>query len=108
MPVKLCSAPRCPEYATYRGKCRGHARDRERQTNRAGKAIYNTAKWRHTRKAVLSREPLCPCGEIAVDVHHKVDLADGGAPYDLENLEGLCHACHSKETRSRVGTNTHS
>ena len=101
MPVKLCASPRCPSLATYRGKCQRHSRQRERQTNRAGKAIYNKAKWKATRKAILSESPLCPCGEIATDVHHVVDLADGGDPWDRSNLEALCRSCHSKEGRRR-------
>ena len=104
MPVKLCSSPRCPHPATYRGKCSHHSRVRERQTNRAGKAIYNTKRWQMTRKAYLAKQPLCEtegCGEIATDVHHRVDLADGGDPWNLEGLEALCHSCHSSTTRQR-------
>lgn len=45
-------------------------------------------------------------GEVvpAVDVHHLRDIADGGEPYDLENLESLCHADHSRVTHAhRIG-----
>lgn len=96
---QVCGHPRCPDPPTYRGRCQRHARVRERQTRRAGKSIYNTAKWRHTRRAQLSRESLCKCGAIATDVHHRVDLADGGDPWSPGNLESLCHSCHSKVTR---------
>ena len=99
MPIRLCLSTRCPNPATYRGRCDKHKRQGE--SKRAGKAIYNTAKWKHTRKAVLAKQPLCECGEIAVDVHHIRDIRDGGAPYDQENLVGLCKRCHSLETRRR-------
>ncbi len=100
-PVRLCAEPRCPNEADYRGRCVVHARRRERQTRRAGKPIYNKARWKHTRTRFLFDHPLCECGEIATDVHHRVDLADGGDPWSTENLEALCHCCHAKLTRSR-------
>lgn len=28
-------------------------------------------------------------------VHHKKTLLEGGAPFDLANLETLCNACHA-------------
>ena len=36
----------------------------------------------------------------AVDVDHILPLADGGEPYDFDNLRSLCHACHSRVTRA--------
>lgn len=101
MPIRLCLATRCPNPATYRGRCDKHKRQGE--SKRAGKAIYNTAKWKNTRKAVLAKQPICAhCDNaLAVDVHHKVDLADGGAPYDLSNLVGLCKTCHGQESMRR-------
>lgn len=100
--IRLCSEPRCPGQATYRGKCKDHARQRERQTNRAGKRIYNSARWKNTRTKFLFDHPLCKCGEIATDVHHRVDLKDGGDPWDFGNLEALCHACHAAITANRM------
>lgn len=35
--------------------------------------------------------------ERATDVHHRVARVDGGGD-GFDNLEGLCHSCHSKET----------
>ena len=96
MPIRLCLA--CPAQAHYRGYCIDHAKTKEQQTNRKGRHIYGTAKWRNTRKAVLSSQPLCKCGEIAVDVDHIVPLPEGD-PYDPANLQGLCKSCHAKKTR---------
>lgn len=104
MPIRLCLAAGCPRPASYRGYCAEHARVRERRTNRVGKAIYNSTRWKHTRRRVLFLQPLCAvegCGEIATDVHHRVDLADGGDPWARSNLEALCHRCHSAKTRAR-------
>jgi 5-methylcytosine-specific restriction enzyme A len=68
-----------------------------------------TAEWRRLRKAVLARDHfLCrSCGSAASDVDHRVELIDGGAPYDPENLQALCEACHdakSSESRYRRAT----
>lgn len=99
MPTRLCSNASCRETARYKGRCARHARGRENQINRVGHAIYRTAKWRRTRRRVLFEDPLCPCGAIATDVHHRVDLADGGDPWARSNLQALCHSCHARITR---------
>jgi 5-methylcytosine-specific restriction protein A len=38
------------------------------------------------------------CGRLAAEVHHRVPLEAGGAPYALDNLVSLCKPCHSRET----------
>lgn len=102
-PVRLCSDPRCPNPAVYRGRCRDHARQHDSGTQRAGRNIYNAKRWQLTREKYLLEHPFCACGcgRLAEDVHHKRDLADGGDPWSFENLTGLSHACHSRETRRR-------
>lgn len=103
-PVRVCLKLRCPRPATYRGLCRVHARDRERRTNRVGYKLYRSKRWTNTRKRKLRETPLCErCGQIGTDVHHRIDLADGGDPWDLAGLEVLCHSCHSRITRLRGG-----
>ena len=103
MPTTLCLEPRCPNPSTYRGRCADHSRTNERATNRAGKAIYNTKRWQLTRRKVLSLQPLCPCGDLALDVDHIVPLSEGGEPYALSNLRGRCKSCHGKITRAAQG-----
>lgn len=103
MPVRICMEPRCPELATYRGRCPAHTTKRNRQTRSANKPIYNRKRWQILRRRKLFETPLCErCPEIATDVHHRTDIQDGGDPWDLANLESLCHACHSRETRRRM------
>lgn len=104
MPSRPCLVPGCPNLATYRGRCQEHARKRDRSIPRAGKTVYSTKKWRTTRRAKLTETPICEtegCARLATDVHHRVDLADGGDPYRMGNLEAHCHAHHSSETRRR-------
>ena len=38
----------------------------------------------------------------AKHVDHIVDIADGGAMYDLDNLQPLCIPCHSRKTASKT------
>lgn len=105
MPTRLCLEPRCPREATYRGRCRQHARSRERATH-PNAAVYKSRRWQILRRHVLFEEPFCAsgCGALATDVHHLVDISAGGNPWDPTNLQPLCHACHSKITRNRQST----
>ena len=98
MPSKLCLRPGCPNPRASRGYCRAHTPTRNNTDQRR---IYNSKRWTLTRRHQLDRHPLCECGEIATDVHHLKDLADGGNPWSPDNLQSLCHACHATITRAR-------
>lgn len=97
--IRLCLDPSCPNPATYRGRCQRHARAQDRNINRAGYRIYRTKRWRITRQRQLANHPLCECGQIATDVHHIIDLKDGGNPWNPANLQSLCHSCHAQISR---------
>jgi 5-methylcytosine-specific restriction protein A len=95
MPRRPCLEPGCPEWASYRGRCERHYRERERERNarRAGKDVYNRKKWQVLRRRKLSLDPLCErCGEIAVDVHHRHGVEVDA--WSLDTLESLCRRCH--------------
>lgn len=72
--------------------------------------FYGRAAWARCRKLKLRRNPLCECclreeGKTipAAHVQHKKDLAlRPDLAYDLDNLESLCHPCHSRETLKRL------
>lgn len=100
MPRSLCLDPRCPHPATYRGRCQAHNRRLPASKN---KQVYNTKRWAITRRRKLTLDPTCQrCGnQLADHVHHITDLQQGGDPWNLDNLESLCHSCHSAETRQR-------
>lgn len=103
MPTRLCLTPTCDQVARYRGRCAGHARTNDQTINRAGRHIYNTRRWRITRDRYLAANPMCAadgCAAIAAHVHHVVDLAAGGNPWNAENLIGMCASCHSRVTRA--------
>lgn len=102
MPIRLCLDPHCPQPAVYRGRCKTHARNRDREIGRVGYHIYRSKRWRITRDRYLADHPLCDiCGHIATDVHHRIDLGDGGLPWAFSNLQSLCKACHGHITRRR-------
>ena len=73
------------------------------------KTPYNLQAWQRTRRQFLSEHPLCVHCAVAglrVPAHH-VDhvqpVSEGGAWFDVENLQGLCAACHSVKTRGENG-----
>lgn len=61
--------------------------------------------WQKRRLAYLREHPLCvECARedivtAATDVDHIIPKRDGGTD-DPENLQALCHVCHSKKTAS--------
>jgi 5-methylcytosine-specific restriction endonuclease McrA len=98
--MRLCTAPGCTEPAGTGDRCPEHNRERNRRYMSANKPIYNSRRWKFTRRKQLHLEPLCAvCGDLAEDVHHKTDIQDGGDMWALENLESLCHRDHSQITR---------
>ena len=71
-------------------------------------AMYNRWVWRKPggiRDQVLNRDPLCvECLKVgAVEPSTQADhvrphCGDEDAFYDMDNLQGLCSACHSRKT----------
>lgn len=98
-----CLEPGCPNLADYRGRCKAHARVREREThNKDRKRIYSSKKWRLTRRKLMG---ICvDCGQrVGEHLDHIIPLEEGGEIWDPTNLQPLCHACHSKKTRREMG-----
>jgi 5-methylcytosine-specific restriction protein A len=107
MPVSLCLVPRCPNLvrdARSKGRCDDHSRamERERSARRreVTRGVYKRKKWLMTRKAVLARDPICKvCDErLSTEVDHIVPLSQGGDPWALDNLQGICSPCHWAKT----------
>lgn len=54
--------------------------------------------WRKVRDAYLRAHRECElCGAPANEVDHIMPIRRGGT-HDAENLQALCHACHSRKT----------
>jgi 5-methylcytosine-specific restriction endonuclease McrA len=105
VPTKLCLEPRCPNPARPgKGRCVDH--DRQAEAARSARrrettnGIFKTKRWALTRGAVLARDPICKACDnaLSTQVDHIVPLEDGGDPYRLEGLQGLCDPCHWSKT----------
>jgi hypothetical protein len=116
MARRICQEPYCPRDATSRGRCDECRKRYERERSRARRAragegrLYDKKRWHLTRRRYRFENPFCehvengkPCGRLAEHVHHRTDLADGGDPYNFENLQALCASHHSRITASRQG-----
>lgn len=56
---------------------------------------YDHRKVRAARLAYLRAYPLCQrCSRLAMQVHHRTPINQGGHPFDFGNLESLCLDCH--------------
>jgi 5-methylcytosine-specific restriction enzyme A len=72
------------------------------------RAIYRTKRWQRTRLFVIGRDPLCVIGKICVEqrgvrmpsshADHVIAIRDGGDPWDVNNIQGACHGCHTWKT----------
>ena len=107
MPVRLCAEARCPQVATYRGRCPDHARQRTAARNRHRKEsrkVYLSKRWKILRRHVLLHNPICQhCDrELATDVDHIVPIEKGGDAWALSNLHGLCRRCHGRKTKAEL------
>jgi 5-methylcytosine-specific restriction protein A len=70
-------------------------------------SFYSSAEWKAVRAKVLERDEYrcvkCGCREGKLTVDHIVERKDGGADYDMENLQTLDAKCHGlKTTGERV------
>lgn len=65
-------------------------------------SFYLTPEWRAARELSIALHnwmcAKCSRSGCRLFVDHKVELQDGGAPYEQGNLEPLCGACHSIKT----------
>lgn len=67
----------------------------------------STYKWKQIRKVMLERQPYCsvdPSGgscKGGLEVDHQIAIANGGDPYDEQNLDVLC-AWHNNQKNNKV------
>lgn len=108
---KLCTYPSCRTVVDVMHddspRCSKHQHKKQvqqHQVDESGKYIYHTPRWRRLRLQKLSHEPLCEHCKMegvyktADMVDHIKEISDGGEPYDINNLQSLCHKHHSKKT----------
>jgi hypothetical protein len=76
----------------------GRAKKRGLDLRPSSSARGYGANWQKLRLMVLAAEPLCRhCSRPGLDVDHILPLASGGTN-DRNNLQVLCHSCHSAKT----------
>lgn len=109
--LKPCGYPGGCKNVSNTRYCAAHTKLAQAQydTERASDPVrkqYHTQQWKLTRTAVLVRDPIC------VECHHAgSEEADHVIParaysgdfFDLDNLQGLCRACHSSKTAKEGG-----
>ena len=105
-PLRPCRHPGCPNL-TRAGYCESHKpRQAARRESAAWHSWYSKPIWTDDlRPAQLLREPFCrECWKQghrvrATDVDHVEDHKGVWAKFiDCNNLQSLCHSCHSKKT----------
>lgn len=106
-PGKPCAHPGCAAIVRDGWLCPNHAEQRQKQYDSArGSAASRgyDARWQKLRTMFLAAHPLCvdPYGlhqspVAATDVDHKKPKRDGGTNL-WDNLQALCHECHSRKT----------
>ncbi len=117
MPIKPghpCAHRGCPAIVRDGRYCAEHKTDSQAYDQRRGASSQRGygSRWRRLRFMVLRADPLCAdpwgvhkkTGEVvlATDVDHIVAKSAGGTDA-MDNLQPLCHACHSKKTSAVDG-----
>jgi 5-methylcytosine-specific restriction enzyme A len=103
LPSRPCSQQGCPNL-----NCTEHSNakryDHARRDDSERK-IYNSRRWRRLRELALARDPICKAcnAEAARIADHVKPIKRGGAEWSLDNLQGLCVACHQVKTRAENG-----
>jgi 5-methylcytosine-specific restriction endonuclease McrA len=105
-----CPTPGCPALVDRAGPCPAcrNARRQSYRTSpdaRARRKVYDSRRWAGVRRTVLRAQPYCAepdCPELATEVDHVTALRDDGDPFDLANLQALCHRHHAAKTAREV------
>jgi 5-methylcytosine-specific restriction protein A len=73
---------------------------RTREELDAYRYVYNTPRWRAVRDAKRMQSPVCEmCGRDAVHtIDHIVPIRQGGAAWEMSNLQSLCKRCNASKT----------
>ena len=113
-PLRPCRHPGCCVLVSD-GYCDAHRPrgDRRSEEAQSWRWMYQTDEWKlDLRPAQLLREPFCrECTRHgrrvrATDVDHIVDhKGDWQIFCDRDNLESLCHSCHSRKTAREMHEN---
>ena len=106
LPLKPCLHAGCPELVCGKAYCKKHTPQKvPRQISREWHRMYKDERWNSLRTNQLLKEPYCcECAKKkirtpATDVDHILPhRGDWGRSLDANNLQSLCHSCHSVKT----------
>ena len=78
---------------------------KQRQEETGRTLGLDSAAWRKLRASVLREQPICAMCETApaTDCDHRDNDPTNN---DRDNLQGLCHECHSRKTQADQGKRT--
>jgi 5-methylcytosine-specific restriction enzyme A len=107
-PCKTCgqAAVRGSKYCTAHQPNEQADQKRRHEKKSPWNKYYHTAHWHNLRTLVLARDPICvECKrEASTDADHIVPHRGNWDLFcDLNNLQGLCAACHSRKTSKQDG-----
>jgi 5-methylcytosine-specific restriction enzyme A len=103
---RSCLYPGCGQAQEQGGYCPAHAHLRPLPPSEAQRGSPSARgygrRWQQLRMMVLRAHPACVvCGEPATDVDHITPKRQGGQD-TADNLQPLCHACHSSKTMAET------
>ncbi len=105
----------CSKHGIYQGKrcpqCKQQIEKdyNSNSRNKENQSIYQSKKWRDLRQDAIIRDGFkCTNCDTIIGLKHRdhvvdhiIEIEDGGAAYDLENLQTLCMSCHNKKTKAK-------
>lgn len=111
--ARACATPGCAGEASIRGRCAPcAARAEQGRAEEAGRAWYNTTRWRILRALVLREaDYLCECETCKAEEratpantadHIKPHRGDPRLFWDRANLQAMSAECHSAKTAGEV------
>lgn len=63
------------------------------------KSIYYSKRWINLRKSYMMNNPVCvQCTKPMKFLDHIIPISEGGAIWDLNNMQGLCVSCNASKT----------
>lgn len=112
-PPNPCRYFGCPEFTTQ-AYCHRHKEyekaikaDYEKRYEKKRDPFYGSQRWQKVRNRYAKKNPLCEECEkngrlVSMKVvDHIVDIKDGGAKLDPDNLQSLCSECHNRKIGKR-------
>ena len=108
--MRVCAAPTCPELIETGRWCDEHRPSRTREyrsaESKARQKQYGTQRWREFAKRYIAQHPTCVrCGQLSKHCDHvDGEGLSGPRAWDPDNLQALCHSCHSYKTAIADGS----